>query len=188
MAGVPGARCPVAGARCPVSSPLFIYVFFYILIFLRPLHKKASGGLAPNDTLRPQTACTERKQNYSKAGHCRTSTVVVSVPVIGLLGLNLVLLLLFLLFIGTAPIRSATSMCRLYHGGAVSLHMRLTCQFFRGTNVGILDLHLYLHSHLHLHVRQGLARHLGVHLHRHRRQLGVFGRADENRELQLHCR
>ena len=89
MAGVPGARCPVAGARCPVSSPLFIYVFFYILIFLRPLHKKASGGLAPNDTLRPQTACTERKQNYSKGGHCRTSTVVVSVPVIGLLGLNL---------------------------------------------------------------------------------------------------
>ena len=37
--------------------------------------KKASGGLAPNDTLRPQTACTERKQNYSKGGHCRTSTV-----------------------------------------------------------------------------------------------------------------
>ena len=69
------ARCPVAGGRCPVSSPLFIYVFFYILIFLRPLHKKASGGLAPNDTLRPQTACTERKQNYSKGGHCRTSTV-----------------------------------------------------------------------------------------------------------------
>ena len=86
------ARCPVPSGRCPVPglfSAVYLRFFFYILIFLRPLHKKASGGLAPNDTLRPQTACTERKQNYSKGGHCRTSTVVVSVPVIGLLGLNL---------------------------------------------------------------------------------------------------
>ena len=50
---VPGAGCPVPGSRCPVSSPLFIYVF-YRHIFLRPLHKNASGGLAPNNTLRPQ--------------------------------------------------------------------------------------------------------------------------------------
>ena len=48
---VPGARCPVAGARSLLRC---LFTFFYRHIFLRPLHKNASGGLAPNNTLRPQ--------------------------------------------------------------------------------------------------------------------------------------